>query len=101
MEDLEELYVNMNFIFNNEKMLNRSIQENLFELDYIKVYVLVLSYLNLCTVPKNVLQICINGELPKKQYEEIYNFLADKWEEKAKEEIEEIVYAFENGEDIE
>ena len=100
MEDLEELYVNLNFILKNEKMMKRSIQENLFELDYIKVYVLVLAYLNLCKVPKDILEICINGQLPDKQYEEIYTFLSDKWEEKAKEEIEDIIFAVENGEDF-
>lgn len=100
MDDLEELYVNLNYIFNNEKLIKCSIKENLFELDYIKVYVLLLSYLNLCEVPVEIIEICLAGNIPEKPYEELYNFLSNKWEEKAKSEIDDVIYAIENGEEL-
>lgn len=100
MNDLEELYVNLNYIFNNERLIKHSIKENIFELDYIKVYVLLLAYLNLCDVPVEIIETCITGKIPEKQFEELYSFLSDKWEEKAKDEIDDIIYAVENGEEL-
>ena len=52
MEDLEELYTNMNYIFSNDRCVTQSINDNLYQYDYIRVFVLCLAYLPLCNVPK-------------------------------------------------
>ena len=90
----------MIFILKNKTLLQNSIKEQLFDLDYIKVFVLIIAYFKLCDVPTNILDICIDGQLEDDDYKEIYTFLADKWEGKAKNEIDDIIYQIENGEDI-
>ena len=100
MEDIEELSTNMNYIFSNDRCITHTINDNLYQYDYIKVFVLCLAYLHLCNVPKKVLELCLDCEIDEKEFEFTYNFLADKWEQNAKEEIDEIIYEIENGEDF-
>lgn len=97
MEELEELYYNLFYIFQNENLLKRSIKEDVFELDYVKVFVLLIAYYHLCEVPKDILEICLDGSVDKEQYEELYKFASDKWEKKANQEIDDIIFKIEAG----
>lgn len=97
MDELEELYNNLCYIFYNEQLVARAIKEDVFELDYVKVFVLLLCYFNICSVPKNILELCITGSIIEPQYEEIYKFCSDKWEEKANKEINDLIFKIEAG----
>lgn len=97
MEEIEELYNNLNYIFNNENLISRSIEENVFEMDYIKVFVLLIAYFHLMEVPKKVLELCYNGEVTDSQYKELYDYTSNKWENKANQEIDDIIFKIEAG----
>lgn len=100
MIELEELYKDLCFIFQNEYLITKSIQEKLFDIEYIQIFVLLLAYFHLCKIPIDILELCISGDLDETDYKEIYDFLSDKWLNKANSEIEDIIYQIENGDDL-
>lgn len=97
MNELEELFYNLCYIFNNEKLVSKASREDVFEMDYVKVFVLLLSYFKICTVPKYILEDCLSGSVIETQYEELYEFCSNKWEEKANQEIDDLIFKIESG----
>ena len=65
----KELYESVILVFKDEATVDLAIYENLFDDDYMKVFVLLLSYFKLAKVPNKVLEICLNcKEIPQALY---------------------------------
>ena len=79
-EHTKDLYDSVLNIFKDEQTIDLAIYENIFEDNYIKTFVLLLSYFKLANVPNKVLEICIDCKnIPKDTYEVFYEYCQNKW----------------------
>lgn len=94
----KELYESVMMIFKDEDTIDLAIHENLFDDDYMKVFVLLLSYFKLAKVPNKVLEICLNcKEIPQQTYNIFFQYCQDKWMYNAGEEITKTIKEIEEG----
>ena len=94
----KELYESVILVFKDEATVDLAIYENLFDDDYMKVFVLLLSYFKLANVPTLILNICINcKEINKEVYEYFFKYCQDKWMYKACQEITDVIKEVEEG----
>lgn len=94
----KELYESVMLIFKDEDTIDLAIHENLFDDDYMKVFVLLLSYFKLVEVPNKVLEICLNcKEIPQQTYNIFFQYCQDKWMYNADEEITKTIKEIEEG----
>lgn len=94
----KELYESVMLIFKDEDTIDLAIHENLFDDDYMKVFVLLLSYFKLVEVPNKVLEMCLNcKEIPQQTYNIFFQYCQDKWMYNAGEEITKTIKEIEEG----
>lgn len=94
----KELYESVILVFKDEATVDLAIYENLFDDDYMKVFVLLLSYFKLAKVPNKVLEICLNcKEIPQQTYNIFFQYCQDKWMYKACGEIKKTIKEIEEG----
>ena len=94
----KELYESVMLIFKDEDTIDLAIHENLFDDDYMKVFVLLLSYFKLVEVPNKVLEICLNcKEIPQQTYNIFFQYCQDKWMYNAGKEITKTIKEIEEG----
>lgn len=94
----KELYESVILVFKDEATVDLAIYENLFDDDYMKVFVLLLSYFKLAKVPNKVLEICLNcKEIPQQTYNIFFQYCQDKWMYKACGEIKKTIKDIEEG----
>lgn len=94
----KELYESVILVFKDEATVDLAIYENLFDDDYMKVFVLLLSYFKLAKVPNKVLEICLNcKEIPQQKYNIFFQYCQDKWMYKACGEITNTIKEIEEG----
>lgn len=95
----KELYESVILIFKDEDTIDQAIHENLFNDDYMKVFVLLLSYFKLVEIPNKVLEICLNcKEIPQQTYNIFFQYCQDEWMNKACDEITKTIKEIEEGE---
>ena len=94
----KELYESVILVFKDEATVDLAIYENLFDDNYMKVFVLLLSYFKLAKVPNKVLEICLNcKEIPQQTYNIFFQYCQDKWMYKACGEITKTIKEIEEG----
>ena len=94
----KELYESVILVFKDEATVDLAIYENLFDDDYMKVFVLLLSYFKLAKVPNKVLEICLNcKEIPQQTYNIFFQFCQVKWMYKACGEITKTIKEIKEG----
>ena len=94
----KELYESVILVFKDEATVDLAIYENLFDDDYMKVFVLLLSYFKLAKVPNKVLEICLNcKEIPQQTYNIFFQYCQNKWMYKACGEIKKTIKEIEEG----
>lgn len=97
-EHTKTLYDSVVRIFKNKSNLQLAIYEDLFDDEYIEVFVLLVSYFKLIDVPKEILEHCINcKDIPERTYNIFYKYCQDKWLKKAYAEIRKTIKDFEEG----
>jgi hypothetical protein len=97
-EHTKELYTSAVKIFKDKQTINLAIFENVFEDDYMKAFVLLLSYFKLADVPNEVLEICIDGrDIPQDTYEVFYEYCQNKWLFNAYADVRKTIKDFEEG----
>lgn len=99
--ELEELYNNLIDIFKDINLLNGSIKENLFDLEIIKLYTLLFAYFHICdNIPKDILEKSLDCDISENDYKLVYDFISDKWLNKANAELDDIIFMIEHDNDI-
>ena len=94
----KELYESVILIFKDEDTIDQAIHENLFDDDYMKVFVLLLSYFKLAKIPNKVLEICLNcKEIPQQTYNIFFQYCQDELMNKASAEITKTIKEIEEG----
>ena len=94
----KELYESVILVFKDEATVDLAIYENLFDDDYMKVFVLLLSYFKLAKVPNKVLEICLNcKEIPQQTYNIFFQYCQNRWMYKACGEIKKTIKEIEEG----
>lgn len=94
----KELYDSVILVFKDEVTVDLALYENLFDDDYMKVFVLLLSYFKLADVPNKVLEVCLDcREIPQNTYNVFFEFCQNKWMYKACGEITDVIKEIEEG----
>lgn len=94
----KELYESVILVFKDEATVDFALDENLFDDNYMKVFVLLLSYFKLADVPNRVLEVCLDcKEIPQQTYNIFFQYCQDKWMYKACGEITDVIKEIEEG----
>lgn len=97
-EHTKELYDSIVRIFKSKSTLQLAIYENIFDDEYIKVFILLLSYFKLADVPNEVLEYCLDcKDIPERTYKAFFQYCQNKWLNNAYLDVRNVIKEFEEG----
>ena len=98
LDNTKELYDSVTRVFKDEETVALALYQNLFDDNYMKVFVLLLSYFKLANVPNKVLEICLDcKDIPQDTYTVFFEYCQNKWMFNAYSEVREVIKEFEEG----
>lgn len=95
----KELYESVLEILNNKDDIKAALNEKLFDDCYIKAQVLLMEYFKIVDVPNEVLEICLDCDIPNNVYEVFYKHIQNEWLKKAYREVGDVISEIENMKD--
>lgn len=95
----KELYESVLEILNNKDDIKAALSENLFDDCYIQAQILLMEYFKIVDVPNEVLEICLDCDIPNNVYEVFYKHIQNEWLKKAYREVGDVISEIENMKD--
>lgn len=95
----KELYESVLDLFKDEDNIKLALYEHIFDDCYIQAQVLLMEYFKIVDVPNEVLEICLDCNIPNNVYEVFYKHIQNEWLKKAYREVGDVISEFENMKD--
>lgn len=93
----KELYESVIDLLQTKENIELALYEGgIFDDEFIKAQILLISYFHLADVPNKVLETCLDCDIPNRIYEVFYKHIQNEWLKRAYREIGETITEIEN-----